>query len=150
MMWCSTPCLFVSVDLKRGMRSSGKSPIMQSKALTEGAWMPETDGDWQAILVGIVARSVMSMRRHLAMSMARLLAMKKSAPRMGSVTSATWKLLDEGATIAKEERNVPFSRLDEGDVGGHEGVTRREGLLVGGGGWENGEVGTTVDEVGAT
>ena len=36
-MWCSTPCLFVSVDLKRGTRSSGKSSMMRSKALTEGA-----------------------------------------------------------------------------------------------------------------
>ena len=40
--------------------------------------------------------------------------------------------------MAQEERNVPFSpRLDEGAVGSHEGVARREGLLVGSGGWEN-------------
>ena len=52
--------------------------------------MPEADGGWQVSLVGIVARSAMAMRRRLAMSMARSFAMKKLAPRMGSVTSATW------------------------------------------------------------
>ena len=37
MMWCSTPCLLVSVGLKWGMRSSGKSSMMRSKSFAEGA-----------------------------------------------------------------------------------------------------------------
>ena len=52
--------------------------------------MLEIDGGWQVILVGIVAKSAMSVRRRLVMSMARSLAIKKPAPRIGSVTSATW------------------------------------------------------------
>ena len=42
MTCCSTPCLFVSVDLKRGMQISGESSMMWLKELTEGAWIPET------------------------------------------------------------------------------------------------------------
>ena len=90
MKWSSTPCLFSSVGLKQGMRSSGKSSMIQSKSSIEGAWIPQTYGCWQVIFVRIVARLAMFMRRHLAMSTARSLVMKKSAARMGSITSAMW------------------------------------------------------------
>lgn len=70
------------------MRSSGNLAMMWSEVLFEGVWILVTDRDWSAILVGIFVRSVMEMRRRLPMSMARSLSMKKSAPRIGSVTSA--------------------------------------------------------------
>ena len=37
--------------------------MMRSEALTEGVWIPVTDGDWLAHLVGIVVRSVIEIRR---------------------------------------------------------------------------------------
>ena len=103
--------------------------------------MPETDSGWQVILVGIFAKFAMSIRRRLFMSMARSLAMKKSAPRIGSVTSATWN--------SWLKKNFPFAPcFDEGAVGSHQGVGLRVCLLVGGRCWKDGEVGTAVDKVG--
>ena len=54
--------------------------------------MPVTDGDWQADLIGIIARSVMEMRQLQLMSIARSLVVKKYAPRIGSMTSALCSL----------------------------------------------------------
>ena len=59
--------------------------MMWSEDLTEGVWIPVTDGDWLAHLVGIVVRSVIEIRRRLLMSMVRSLSIKKSAPRIDSV-----------------------------------------------------------------
>ena len=56
------PVLVHVCRLEAGDEELWESSIMRSKALTEGTWMPETDGDWQAILVRIVAKSAMSMR----------------------------------------------------------------------------------------
>ena len=78
----------MSEGLKRGISSSGNSAMIRSEVLVDSAWIPVTDGIRSAILVGIGVRSAIEIRRRLFISMARSLLMKKSAPRIGSVTSA--------------------------------------------------------------